>query len=164
MFYSAAFCLHECHFPGSACRIETTALSSLSSVNWSSLTRVCVGCILLMSPSQRDLSLQCQGSLCFHEGIGFHLDVKEMPHQLNLPSCWKPGWLPVVTWSSYHPPQNQVAIKQRFVNSAPAVLQSIRAAAPRCSLGFLEDGYGRQINLFFTAKAGKRRIIMYGTI
>lgn len=35
-------------------------------------------------------------------------------------------------------------------------------SAPGCCLRFLEDGCGRQINLFCTAKAGKWRIIMSG--
>lgn len=49
-----------------------------------------------MSPSPSDLSLQYQGRLCFREGIGFHLAVKEMPPGTSAAFQLKLGWLPVV--------------------------------------------------------------------
>ena len=115
MFYSAAFCLRDCPLPAELELQLFRTCPALTDLAWQC---VCGGVHFINEPFSKGSVSSVPGKSLLPWGYWLSLSCKRDATSIESPSRWKPGWLPVVTWSSYHPPQNQVAFKQRFVNSS----------------------------------------------
>lgn len=157
MFYSAAFCLHDCPLPALPAELEPQ------------LSRGC--------PALTDLAWQCVWGGHFVNEPFSKGSVSSVPGKSLLP--WR-------YWLSFSCKRDATSIETRLVTCCDLILlppptkprvcgavicelflhllccrTSGLNSAPRCCLRFLEDGYGRQVNLFYIAKAGEWRIIIW---